>query len=172
MKQKNGGAQSRDSKAFSRARVHDGEAAARTGHGKHRTKSAASTRTPKDTYSFDFVSTMGHASQERVRCSECPIKWQMVGCARIRARSESPSHRERLNHHDSVVFGKALIDLFLGFQDRFQDTFRTCGIPMRIVRNRCPVDDLSRTSFSLDNLFPDTLTQGCRTAWDVRQCSQ
>ena len=156
MKQKNGGAQSRDSKAFSRARVHDGEAAARTGHGKHRTKSAASTRTPKDTYSFDFVSTMGHASQERVRCSECPIKWQMAGCARLRARSENPRHPERLNHHDSVVFGKALIDLFFGLSGQISGHIPDWRLPPEIGLKRRPnADGAFRLSPSpADNRFP------------------
>src|SRR5947209_19255833 len=35
-------------------------------------RSASSTRKPKNTHRLDVVSTMGHASQERVRCSEWP----------------------------------------------------------------------------------------------------
>ena len=70
------------------------------GHGKRQTKRAGSTREPKNTYRFGFISTVGRASQKRMRCAECSIKWQVVGCARLRARSEDSRHRERLNHHN------------------------------------------------------------------------
>jgi hypothetical protein len=40
------------------------------------------------------------ASQKRMRCSECPLKREMAGRARLRARSESSRHRERLNRHN------------------------------------------------------------------------
>ena len=108
---------------------------------------------------------MEHTSQQRVRCAEHSTKREMAVRARLRARSENSCDRERLNHHDSVVFGKALDVRFWDFRTDSGQAI-TCEIGLRSLSGGGRPILLSQYPhghvLSLDILSPDTWTPGCR----------
>ena len=119
----------------------------------------------KNSNRLDVASAMEHTSQQRVRCAEHSTKREMAVRARLRARSENSCDRERLNHHDSVVFGKALDVRFWDFRTDSGQAI-TCEIGLRSLSGGGRPILLSQYPhghvLSLDILSPDTWTPGCR----------